>query len=70
MEGVQTVDVSWLHHSQKGQFASGSVRYTRGLAGRMGAEYRGDFCGEEVEQPLTYATRSSSAHKISIVDNE
>lgn len=20
MEGVQTVDVSWLHHSQKGKF--------------------------------------------------
>lgn len=52
MEGVQTVDVSWLHHSQKGQFASRPEGYTRGSSGYTGAEYRRDFCGEDVGQPL------------------
>jgi hypothetical protein len=35
MEGVQTVDVSWLHHSQKGMSDFPCERFlrTRGMAG-------------------------------------
>lgn len=36
MEGVQTVDVSWLHHSQKGQYPV----CESGLSGHSRAEFR------------------------------
>lgn len=51
MEGVQTVDVSWLHHSQKGQspfFVLAGLRDIPG--GGTGREFLKD-----VELPLTFA---------------
>jgi hypothetical protein len=39
MEGVQTVDVSWLHHSQKGQCPVRAL-YERALGSSEGGTQR------------------------------
>lgn len=51
MEGVQTVDVSWLHHSQKGQSCSLSlslflsVRWPVGALGGILRRFLGKMSG-------------------------
>lgn len=42
MEGVQTVDVSWLHHSQKGKShfpPSALLPHGRAALGRYGGDF-------------------------------
>lgn len=68
MEGVQTVDVSWLHHSQKGKFhlgVSSDLGYNpRGGIGRrlLSDNRRADS--------NTFPFRSSVTHKIGLVDGQ
>lgn len=74
MEGVQTVDVSWLHHSQKGKshFSDAANPGCRVWGKKEGEKERERECSSRVRLRLTskLLSRSSFAHEISNISGQ